>query len=82
MSEASHAPTRTQMSARDRRRVLIAIAVFALVTMIGGVVYSYVHRNETICRDGRPPVSQKDDGLGQITYRCHDGQIVERGLIR
>ena len=64
------------MSARDRRRVLLAIAVFALVTMIGGAVYAYVHRTDTICRDRRPPVSQRDDGLGQIQYRCHDGQIV------
>ena len=66
------------MSARDRRRVLIAIAVFALVTMIGGAAYGYFHRNDTICRDRRAPISQRDDGLGQIEYRCHDGQIVKK----
>ena len=64
------------MSTRDRRRVLVAIAVFAVLTMIGGAAYAFLHRNDTICRDRRPPISQRDDGLGQIQYRCHDGQIV------
>jgi hypothetical protein len=64
------------MSSRDRRRVLLAIAVFAVITLIAGVGYSYQHRNDTICRDKLPPVSQNDDGLGQILYRCHNGQIV------
>jgi hypothetical protein len=64
------------MSARDRRRVLLAIAAFAFITIIAGAGYAFLHRNDTICRDRRPPVSQRDDGLGQIQYRCHDGQIV------
>ena len=64
------------MSARDRRRVLWAIAAFAVVGVMIGAGYAYLHRNDTICRDGRPPIAQNDDGLGQIKYRCHNGQVV------
>lgn len=64
------------MSARDRRKVLLAIAVFAVLGILSGAGYAYLHRNDTICRDGKPPVAQNDNGLGQIMYRCHNGQIV------
>jgi len=64
------------MTARDRRKVLLAIAVFAVLGILSGAGYAYLHRNDTICRDGKPPIQQNDNGLGQIMYRCQNGQIV------
>ena len=60
------------------RQVLLVLGVFTLLSLVGGGVYAYTHRHETICRDRRPPVAQLDLGLGQIEYRCHDGQIVTK----
>jgi hypothetical protein len=60
------------------RQVLLVLGVFTLLSLIGGGVYAYLHRHDTICRDGRPPAEQLDLGLGQIEYKCHDGQIVTK----
>jgi len=60
------------------RQVLLAIGIFTLLAMIGGGVYAYYHRHDTICPDRLPPVSQRDYGLGQVQYRCHDGRIVTK----
>ena len=66
------------MSARNRRRVLIGLAVLVLALMIAGGIAAYVSRDDTICRDGRPPLKQRGISLGQIEYRCHDGQLVTK----
>jgi hypothetical protein len=63
---------------RDRHRVLLAIALFALLGVAGGATYAWFHRHDAICRDGRPPAAQRDLGLGQVQFRCHDGQIVSK----
>jgi hypothetical protein len=60
------------------RRVLLWIGIFTLFSLGGAAVYQYFHRNDTICRDKLPPVAQQDLGLGQMRYRCHDGQIVTK----
>ncbi len=60
------------------RRVLLAIGIFTLLSVIGGGVYQHFHRNDKICRDRRAPVSQRSYGIGQIQYRCHNGQIVTK----
>jgi uncharacterized membrane protein len=66
------------MSRRDRRRVLVGLAVLVVVLMIAGAGAAWYSRNDTICSDGRPPVAQRAIGLGQIEYRCHDGQLVTK----
>jgi hypothetical protein len=66
------------VTARDRRRVILAIATFVVVAMIGGGVTAWYHRHDTICADRKLPVSQKDYGMGQVLYRCHNGQIVKK----
>ena len=65
------------MSARQRRRVLIGLAVVVLALMIAGVVAAYVSRTDTICSDGRPPAWQQSATLGQTEYLGHDGQRVK-----
>jgi hypothetical protein len=62
----------------SRRRLLLALAAFWVVAMSGGAVYAWFHRHDTICRDRLPPVAQRDYGLGQVQYRCHNGQIVTK----
>ena len=66
------------MSPRDRRRVLVALAAFTVFAVLAGAATAWFHRHDTICRDGRVPVAQRDFGIGQIEYRCHDGEIVQK----
>jgi hypothetical protein len=63
---------------RDRRRVLIALAVLAVVGFVGGGIAAWLSRHDTICPDGRPPTSQQDFGLGQVVYKCRDGRLVTK----
>ena len=63
---------------RNRRAVLIGLAIFTAVALIAGGVVGWTQRHDRICRDGKPPVQQLDQGLGQVEYRCHDGQIVKK----
>jgi hypothetical protein len=60
------------------RRVLLALGLFALLSLVAAGIYQHLHRNDTICADRRPPVAKRDLGLGQIEYRCHNGQIVSK----
>jgi hypothetical protein len=43
---------------------------------VAGMAAAYLNRNSTICRDGKDPVAQRGGILGQVVYRCHDGQVV------
>jgi hypothetical protein len=63
---------------RSPRRVLGAILALWAVLILAGGAYAWFHRHDTICRDGRAPVAQHDVGIGQVEYRCHDGQLVTR----
>jgi hypothetical protein len=63
---------------RQKRRFHIGLAALILALFTGGIVTGYVQRNDKLCRDGRPPKSQQDFGLGQVKYLCHDGQIVSK----
>jgi hypothetical protein len=61
------------------RQVLLAIGIFTLLSIIGGGIYSYAHRGDSICPDGRLPLRQKVDvDLGKVQYLCHNGQIVTK----
>ena len=63
---------------RDKTRVVLAIALFAVVAIVAGGAYAYLHRHDTICKDRLPPKAQRDYGIGQVQYLCHDGQIVTK----
>jgi hypothetical protein len=61
---------------RSKRSVLALIAVLCAAVFVAGIAAAYLNRNEKICRDGKDPVAQRGGLLGQVVYRCHDGQVV------
>jgi hypothetical protein len=66
------------VTTKQRHRFYIALATLIAALFAGGIVIGYAQRNDKLCRDGKPPIAQQDLGLGQISYRCHDGQIVTK----
>ena len=62
----------------SKRRVIGVILAISVGLMILGGAYAFMHRHDKICRDGRAPKAQRDYGLGQVQYLCHDGQIVTK----
>jgi len=63
---------------RARRRFYVGFAAVVVALFLGGMFAAYLSRHDTICSDRKPPVAQQDLGLGQISYRCHNGQIVNK----
>ena len=56
----------------------VGLASLCLVLFVVGLVYGYRGRSTPICKDGKPPLQQQDTGIGQVAYRCHNGQIVTK----
>ena len=73
---ASDAPFRTGLTAKQRRVVYLALLVFVIFGFAAGLLSGYSGRHSTICKDGRPPLQQRDSGMGQVEYLCHNGRIV------
>lgn len=70
------------MSARDRRRVLLALAAAVIASFGAGVAYWIVAgRHHQVCSDGRPPVKQHSGDLGQVVYLCYNGQVVTGSVL-
>jgi hypothetical protein len=61
---------------RDRRSVLIVIAVVCTGLFAAGLGAAYLNRNTTVCKDKLAPVAQHGGLLGQVVVRCHNGEIV------
>jgi hypothetical protein len=61
---------------QQKRVVYVALAAALVVLFAAGVVTGYLGRHTAICPDGKPPTGQQDTGLGQVLFRCHNGQIV------
>ena len=61
---------------RSRRTVVVLLASVCAAVFVAGIAAAYFGRNSTICRDGKDPVAQRGGLLGQVVYRCHDGQVV------
>jgi hypothetical protein len=67
----------SRLSLRNRRKgVLIGIAVACAAVFIAGMGAAWLSRNNTICKDGRPPVQQQGGYLDPTIYMCHNGEIV------
>jgi hypothetical protein len=64
------------MPPEQKRRVYIGLASVVLILFVVGVITGYRGRHTPICKDGKPPIAQQDTGIGQVAYRCHNGQIV------
>ena len=82
MSEVQTTPEQYQMSARARRRFIIALFASILLLFIGGAVgYLVSFRHHSICTGNAQWISRTDDGLGGVVYVCPDGKTVTEGLI-
>jgi hypothetical protein len=66
------------MSREMRKKVLIVLAVVVAALFVAGGVAAFMSRNDTICSDGKVPLAQRDLGLGQVQYQCHDGELVNK----
>ncbi len=64
------------MNWTSRRTVLFGLAAVCFVVFVGGMAAAWHNRHHTICQDGLPPVQQRNDMLGLVDYKCHDGRIV------
>ncbi len=64
------------MNWHDRRKVLLLVGVICTLVFVAGMAAAWLNRNDTICSDGKAPVEQRSGVLGQVVYRCHNGQIV------
>jgi len=71
-------PVRAGMSREMRKRVLLTLAAVVAALFVAGGVAAFMSRNDTICSDGKVPLQQRDLGLGQVQYKCQDGEIVNK----
>ena len=64
------------MNWRSKKVVLLVIGGACLAVFLFGMAAAWHNRNNTTCKDGKPPLQQRGGILGQTVYRCHDNQIV------
>jgi hypothetical protein len=64
------------MAQRQKRLVYLLIAVIAVALFAVGALYGYVNRKDPICPNGKAPVAQQDDDMGQVMYLCTNGLTV------
>lgn len=64
------------MRPRQKRIFYVSLVGTLLLLFVAGLLAGYVGRRSSICADHKPPVSQNDNGLGEILFRCQNGQIV------
>jgi len=63
---------------RNRRAVLLALTAFVIVMFAGGILAAYLSRHDTICPDGKPPLRQRSEVIGQTEYLCPGGKVVTK----
>jgi hypothetical protein len=59
-----------------KRLVYISLAATLVVLFCVGVIAGYLERHNSLCPDDKPPVAQQDTGLGEVLFRCHNGETV------
>jgi hypothetical protein len=80
-AEALPEERKTQMSPRDRRRFLFALAALSLVLFAGGMVaYIFDFRHQQVCPGGKQWRYQSRDDMGAVTYICPGGLTVTQGI--
>jgi hypothetical protein len=63
---------------RNRRVVLVGLAVVAVLLFSVGILAGYLSRNDRICKNGKPPISQNSEPIGPTLYLCSNGQVVTK----
>ncbi len=66
------------MNLRNRRAVLIGLGVCAVVLFGFGILAAFLSRHDRLCPDGKAPLAQRSDVIGQTEYLCHGGKIVTK----
>ncbi len=66
----------SRVNLKSKRAALLLLAVGCLVVFGAGVLSGWIHRHDTICKDGKAPVAQRSDLLGNTEFRCPDGTTV------
>jgi hypothetical protein len=61
---------------RSRRAVVALIVAVCAALFVAGMGAAFLNRHNSICSDGKAPVAKRAAILGQVAYRCHDGQVV------
>ena len=64
------------MTTKPKHRGYAGLAALCLALFVLGLVYGYRGRHNAICKDGRPPLYQREDAMGQVQFICHDGTTV------
>ncbi len=64
------------MNWKSKRMVLLLVGAVCLVLFVAGMAAAWHNRDNTICNDGKAPVQQRGGLLGQVVYKCHNGQVV------
>jgi hypothetical protein len=64
------------MSPAQKRTVYLSLTAALVVLFVAGLLTGYVGRHTPLCADGKLPTGQQDVGIGQVRFRCHNGQIV------
>jgi hypothetical protein len=64
------------MTKEQKHRVYVGLAAICLGLFVVGLVIGFRGRHNTICKDGRPPVAQREDAMGQVEFICHNGKTV------
>ena len=72
------ASPRKGVNLRNRRAVLIGLAVAAVLLFSVGILAGYLSRNDHICKNGKPPISQNSEPVGPTLYLCSNGQVVTK----
>ena len=67
-----------RVNLRNRRVVLLGLAATAVVLFAVGILAGYLSRNDHICRNHKPPISQNSQPVGPTLYLCSDGQVVTK----
>jgi hypothetical protein len=63
---------------RNRRAVLVGLAGIAAGLFVLGILAAYLSRHDKICPDGKAPLAQRSEVLGQTEYMCRNGKIVTK----
>lgn len=66
------------MNLRSKKTVMLLLAAITVVGIAGGGFAAYLARNDTICPDGKPPIAQRSELIGQTEYKCHGGVVVKK----
>ena len=66
----------SRIDLRRKRTAALLLAAACVVVFALGMLSGWIHRNDTICKDGKVPVSQRSDLLGNTEFRCPGGTTV------